>query len=124
MERGRFIKYNFDKDAKEVGIDCFDESKNYTQLLDCYKPKFTDYGKDIFAGDKSVFKKAVQKIMNEYFQNNPHYDVNRGLSHYMCGDEEGFIPDGSKSRATWKWLYEKENTRTEEFLIKIQVVNL
>lgn len=108
----------FDKDAKEVGIDCFDESKNYTQLLDCYKPKFTDYGKDIFAGDKSVFKKAVQKIMNEYFQNNPHYDVNRGLSHYMCGDEEGFIPDGSKSRATWKWLYEKENTRTEEFLNK------
>ena len=108
----------FDKDAKEVGIDCFDESKNYTQLLDCYKPKFIDYGKDIFAGDKSVFKKAVQKIMNEHFRNNPHYDVNRGLSHYMCGDEEGLIPDGSKSKNSWKWLYEKENSRTEEFLNK------
>lgn len=108
----------FDKDAKDVGIDCFDESKNYNQLLDCYKPKYTDYGKDIFAGDKSVFKNAVQKIMDEYFTNNPHYDVNRGLSHYMCGDEEGKISDGSKSMATWKWLYEKENTRTEEFLNK------
>ena len=108
----------FDKDAKSVGIDCFDESKNYNQLLECYKPKYTDYAKDIFAGDKAVFKNAVQKIMDEYFTNNPHYDVNRGLSHYMCGDEEGKLSDGSKSLASWKWVYDKENTRTSEFLNK------
>lgn len=105
---------DYDKRGKKQGIDCFKRSKLYKDLRMCWEQPWNDYARKEINHDMPTMQQIMAKMENDFFKNNPRYDINKGFSHYVCGDSNG-KPLGTTFKE-YKYLYTKENTRTKEFL--------
>lgn len=106
---------DFNKRAKKHNIDCFDKAKYYKDITGCWDEPFEAYAKDTLHHDNKVSQKALENLEQRFMSNNIFADPSRGISHYICADEEGEI---SGTMAEWKYYYTAENTADSEFINK------
>ena len=104
---------DYDERGKAKGIDCFDKATKYSELTSCWTEPYKMYAFNEISHDTMLTQKLLKDIEKEFFQKNEKYNVNKGLSHYICADEEGRVSD---LMADWDYIYNGENTRTSENL--------
>ena len=109
----------FNEKAKSHKIDCFDKAKNYKEITGCWDTPFRNYAKEVLSADSGLVQKIIENLEERYLSNNIYADPSRGISHYVCADEEG---NTTGTMSDWKYYYTSENTREQELLIKVVVL--
>lgn len=104
---------DYDKRGKAKGIDCFDSATKYSELTSCWTEPYKQYAFNEISHDTVLTQKLLKDIEKEFFEKNEKYNVNKGLSHYICANEEGKVSD---LMAEWEYVYNGENTRESENL--------
>lgn len=105
----------FNEKAKSHKIDCFDKAKNYKEITGCWDTPFRNYAKEVLSADSGLVQKIIENLEERYLSNNIYADPSRGISHYVCADEEG---NTTGTMSDWKYYYTSENTREQEFINK------
>lgn len=101
----------FNDFAKSKGIDCFDKSDTYKDLLTCWVKPYSDFKKA-----NNLSENVTSDMINQYFDAAQRAKMTSltGISHYVLADEDG-VPIG-KTVEDYQQYYLKNNTRQEEFV--------
>lgn len=98
----------YDQEAHEAGIvqNCFEESKTYSELKQCWVEPWYNYAKPEMDFNKSVMSQMMSVLSTAFFMANPKYDPNQQIGHYIQADDNGVPIGGWGNKASWKYLYE------------------